>query len=68
VAKLDPTFRDVAARVKALGGGPGRPPARPEPPRAANGAAAPHPAPAVPAPAPRPAAPVVGPKKNIGYL
>jgi pilus assembly protein FimV len=68
VAKLDPAFRDVAARVKALGGGPGRPPARPEPPRAANGAAAPHPAPAVPAPAPRPAAPVVGPKKNIGYL
>jgi tetratricopeptide (TPR) repeat protein len=55
VNKLDPAFREVAARVKALGGGPGRPPAD------AGGRS---PAPTI-APPPRPPA---GPKKNIGYL
>jgi tetratricopeptide (TPR) repeat protein len=29
VAKLDPSFREVAAKIQALGGGPGRPPAAP---------------------------------------
>ncbi|ABS24909.1 tetratricopeptide repeat protein [Anaeromyxobacter sp. Fw109-5] len=52
VAKLDPAFREVGARIGALGGGPGRPPAD-----ASRGAR--------PAQAPRPPA---GVKKNIGYL
>jgi len=77
VAKADPAFRDVAARVQALGGGPGRPPPDVRAPAArANGAVTPPPAPArangVPAP-PRPAPaaagrPASGAKKNIGYL
>jgi tetratricopeptide (TPR) repeat protein len=57
VAKLDPAFRDVAERIRALGGGPGRPPAD-----ASRGA---RPAPTPPSPAKAPAA---GAKKNIGYL
>jgi pilus assembly protein FimV len=52
VAKLDPAFREVGARIGELGGGPGRPPAD-----ASRGAR--------PAPAPRPPS---GAKKNIGYL
>ncbi len=59
VAKADPAFREVAQRIAALGGGPGRQPPdeRPRPP-AAPGRAPP------PRPGPAPAAP----KKNIGYL
>jgi hypothetical protein len=53
VAKADAAFRDVAARVSALGGGPGRPP--PD----ARGA---------PRHAPPPKPPLVAAKKNIGYL
>jgi pilus assembly protein FimV len=77
VVRADPGYRDAAARVRALGGGPGRPPADADPhpaaaPRPPNGAAArPAAAPArPPAPAraaPPPAAPPAG-KKNIGYL
>jgi tetratricopeptide (TPR) repeat protein len=60
-ARLDPGFRDAAARAAALGGGPGKPPpddgrAPPRPPgRAGAGSAAGAP-------------PVPGAKKNIGYL
>jgi len=64
VARVDPAYRDVAARVKALGGGAGRPPAEGEA-RTTAAAAAPRPingtapgARAAPRPAaPRPAAP-----------
>ncbi|MGC3997927.1 MAG: tetratricopeptide repeat protein [Anaeromyxobacter sp.] len=82
VARADGAYRDVAARIAALGGGPGRPPAdEPRPaarpangaaPRAAApnlprpGSAAVRPAPAAP-PRPTPAAAPPG-KKNIGYL
>jgi tetratricopeptide (TPR) repeat protein len=52
VAKADAAFRDVAARVAALGGGPGRPPP--------DARGAPRAAPPKPAPA--------AAKKNIGYL
>jgi len=55
VAKVDAGYRQVARKVAALGGGPGRPPAD-------EGPAAPRPAP----PAAAPSAP--GAKKNIGYL
>ena len=57
VAKLDPAFRDVADRIRALGGGPGRPPAD------ASRGARPPPSPSSPA-----KAPAAGAKKNIGYL
>jgi tetratricopeptide (TPR) repeat protein len=57
VAKLDPAFRDVADRIRALGGGPGRAPAD------ASRGARPPPSPAAPA-----KAPAAGAKKNIGYL
>jgi tetratricopeptide (TPR) repeat protein len=73
VAKIDPSFRDVAKRVAALGGGPGRPPPESEArgaARPANGAAAPGRASASPrssGPA-APGAPAAGAKKNIGYL
>ncbi len=66
-AKVDPAFRDVAQRLAALGGGPGRAP--PD-----DGRAAPKAAPAAPprtaAPAPSSARPPTAgtPKKNIGYL
>ena len=49
VLRADAGYRDVAARVKALGGGPGHPPAdepRPAAARPPNGAGAVHPAPA----------------------
>ncbi|BDG04307.1 tetratricopeptide repeat protein [Anaeromyxobacter oryzae] len=67
VNRIEPGFRDVASRVSALGGGPGRPPADAEPrPAARANGTAPRP---TAAPAATPAArPVVGPKKNIGYL
>ncbi|HSM93824.1 MAG TPA: tetratricopeptide repeat protein, partial [Anaeromyxobacteraceae bacterium] len=73
LARIDPAYRDVGAKVKELGGGPGKLPAefaatRPAPP-AAKGAARPAARPAggartvgaAPTPAP-------GSKKNIGYL
>ena len=81
VARSDPGYRDAAARVKALGGGPGRPPPEGEArtaaaaaaPRPVNGtasAARPAPRPAAPRPAVAPPAaiPPPGSKKNIGYL
>ncbi|ABC80427.1 tetratricopeptide repeat protein [Anaeromyxobacter dehalogenans] len=52
VNRVDPGYRDVAERVRALGGGPGKAPAG-EPRAPARTA---------------PAAPAPGPKKNIGYL
>jgi tetratricopeptide (TPR) repeat protein len=82
VVRADPAYRDTAARVKGLGGGPGKPPAEGEArtaaavsaPRPVNGSAlgARPPAPARPA-AGRPtiSAPAptpLGSKKNIGYL
>ena len=76
VARNDPGYRDVAARVKALGGGPGRPPPEGEArtaaavaaPRPPNGAPPPRPA-SAPRPAVKPAAPAApAAKKNIGYL
>ncbi len=76
VARADPGYRDVAARVKALGGGPGHPPPEGEArtaaavaaPRPVNGAPAGHP-PAAPRPAVKPIVPPPpAAKKNIGYL
>jgi tetratricopeptide (TPR) repeat protein len=65
VNKVDPAYRGVGEKVKALGGGPGTPPPDDRPAaKGANGAASP-PKPAGPA---RPPAPVAGAKKNIGYL
>ena len=76
VLRSDPAYRDAAMRVRALGGGAGRPPPEGEArtaaalaaPRPVNGAVAgARPAaarPAVPAPGPAPAPS----KKNIGYL
>jgi tetratricopeptide (TPR) repeat protein len=67
--KIDPAYREVGARVAALGGGPGKVPA--------EFAASARPAGAAPRPAPaKPTArtggsaatPVPGSKKNIGYL
>ncbi|GAO04037.1 tetratricopeptide repeat protein [Anaeromyxobacter sp. PSR-1] len=52
VNRVDPGYRDVAERVRALGGGPGKAPAG-EARAPARTAAAP---------------PAPGPKKNIGYL
>ena len=82
VVRLEPRYRDVAARIAALGGGPGRPPpgmssAAPRtlagPPRPGSVAAgAQHPAqaarPAAAAVTQGPASPPPGPKKNIGFL
>jgi tetratricopeptide (TPR) repeat protein len=76
VRKVDPAYRDVAARVHALGDGPGRPPPDAT---AKNGAPPPRPPAAPPARAPaatappagKPASPGAPPlpgKKNIGYL
>jgi tetratricopeptide (TPR) repeat protein len=78
VARVDPAYRDTAARVAALGGGPGRPPpgmvvpaartvAGPGRP-AAIPVAAPRGAPAAAASAQSPAASPPAPKKNIGFL
>jgi tetratricopeptide (TPR) repeat protein len=66
VVKLDPSFRNAAARAAALGGGPGRPPPEDRAARAppSNGA----PPPAVAAPPRAPVPPPAPPKKNIGYL
>jgi tetratricopeptide (TPR) repeat protein len=60
VAKADPSFREVAQRVAALGAGPGRAPPdeRPRAPAAPGGRT----------PPPRPAPPPPGNKKNIGFL
>jgi tetratricopeptide (TPR) repeat protein len=60
VAKADPAFREVAQRVAALGGGPGRAPPD-ERPRAASAAGG-------RAPPPRPVPPPASNKKNIGFL
>jgi len=71
VARVDPAYRQVAARVAGLGGGAGKAPAdeagRSEARTPANGAAG---APGTPAARPAAAAPPAnpGPKKNIGYL
>jgi pilus assembly protein FimV len=65
VNKIDPAYRGVGEKVKALGGGPGKPPPDDRPAgMAANGVAT-TPKPAVPARSP---VPVAGAKKNIGYL
>ncbi len=84
VTRLQATYRDVAARIAGLGGGPGRPPpgmapAAPRPvagmPRPGSvpvaGAAAPRPSTAArpaAAQASQPAPGPLGPKKNIGFL
>ena len=78
VARVDPAYRDTAARVAALGGGPGRPPAGMATPAARTVAGPGRPA-AIPVAAPRarrpaaaasqpPAASPPAPKKNIGFL
>jgi tetratricopeptide (TPR) repeat protein len=71
VARIDPTYRDVGARVQGLGGGPGKPPPEGEARTAASAAVA-RPVNGVAArttPArPVPAAPPPAAKKNIGYL
>ncbi|HET6437360.1 MAG TPA: tetratricopeptide repeat protein [Anaeromyxobacter sp.] len=78
VERIDAAYRDVALRLKALGGGPGRPPPEGEA-RTAAAAAAPRPVngsavrpspvsrPAGAAPPP-PTRPGASAKKNIGYL
>jgi tetratricopeptide (TPR) repeat protein len=66
IAKVDARYRDVAAAVERLGGGPGRPPDGPggEPPGGPPRGGEREPAVAEPGdPAARP-----GAKKNIGYL
>jgi tetratricopeptide (TPR) repeat protein len=81
IAKVDPRYRDVRARVERLGGGPGQPPAHAAPRPPADGAARPPPAAPAPSAAPdaAPDAPPApgggpppeggpGPKKNIGYV
>jgi tetratricopeptide (TPR) repeat protein len=76
LAKIDPAYREVSAKVAALGGGPGRPPAEFAAAAARSAGGAPKPG---AKPAPRPGAappkaaapattPVPGSKKNIGYL
>ncbi|HSN16521.1 MAG TPA: tetratricopeptide repeat protein, partial [Anaeromyxobacteraceae bacterium] len=75
--KIDPAYRDVGGKVKALGGGPGKAPAeftaaaRPPGATPRPGAPAARPA-AKPAAGSRPngsaPTPVPGSKKNIGYL
>ena len=77
VARTDPTYRDAAGRIAALGGGPGRPPAgmgATTETRAVVGpgrtgaipVTAPRTTPRTAASAPPPGPP--GPKKNIGFL
>jgi hypothetical protein len=82
VAKVELTYRDTAARVKALGGGPGRPPAgmavpavrtlagpgRPAGIPAAMPASAPRAAPQAASASQPPVASPPSPKKNIGFL
>jgi tetratricopeptide (TPR) repeat protein len=80
LSKVDPAYREVAAKVASLGGGPGkvppefaaaaRAPAKPgAPPPAAKAAPKPGARPATSSRPPGPATtPVPGSKKNIGYL
>ncbi len=78
VSRVDPTYRDTAARVASLGGGPGRPPDGMAAPGARQVVGPGRPA-VVPTAPPRaapqaatasqpPAASPPGPKKNIGFL
>jgi tetratricopeptide (TPR) repeat protein len=77
VARTDPGYRDVAGRIAALGGGPGRPPAGMGP--ASRPVVGPGRPGAIPVASPRAASPAAaasqapvasppGPKKNIGFL
>ena len=76
VARSEPSYRDTAGRVAALGGGPGRPPPGMAAPasRAVAGAGRPalanagRQAPSQAATAKPPPGGLPGPKKNIGFL
>ena len=76
VLRSDPAYRDAPARVRALGGGAGRPPPEGEArtaaamaaPRPVNGAGASPARPAAARSVPAPGATPAPSKKNIGYL